>query len=100
MDIGYLVDPYIAMLRYEAFVFQDSMAQAAAGVQALTLVDFNPDHLGWSVGVGVSNFDSYIGSYNAAAAGVQYGWENIALNIKGWQTADSHMIGLGAVIGF
>ena len=81
--------------------YSSIVIEASAAIVALSNIDFNPDHLGWSVGVGLATIHSGYGNGNAYAIGTQYGFEYGALNIKGsYNTSSEYIIGSGFVIGF
>ena len=73
---------------------------------ALSSVELNPDHEGWSVGVGAS----LQGDTNAYAIGVMYGEEfkrskyikNMGINLKAYNAEgqDANGVGVGLTIGF
>ena len=81
---------------YNAYVLDTSAAMAA-----ISNVDFNPDHQGWSVGVGYAGIDSAYGRGNGYAVGGQYVYEQLAINVKGAQNAGGdYILGTGIVWGF
>ena len=81
--------------------YSSIVIESSAAIVALSNIDFNPDHKGWSVGVGVAAVHSGYGNGVAYAIGTQYSFEYGALNIKGsYNTSDEYIIGYGFVVGF
>ena len=81
--------------------YSSVVIEASAAIVALSNIDFNPDHKGWSVGVGLATIHSGYGNGNAYAIGTQYSFEYGALNIKGsYNTSNEYIIGSGFIIGF
>ena len=81
---------------YNAYVLDTSAAMAA-----ISNVDFNPDHQGFSIGAGYAGIKSEYGRGNGYAIGGQYAYEQIAINVKGARNGGGdYLLGTGIVIGF
>ena len=81
---------------YNAFVLD-----ASAGMVAISNIDFNPDHQGFSAGVGLATIHTGYGNGNAYALGMQYVHEDTAINIKGsYGEQGQYILGTGLVVGF
>ena len=83
----------------------DGLSQRAvdlgAGLGAIDGIDFNPDHEGFSIGLGYSEVASYNFSGKAAAFGAQYATDKVAFNMKAAvNNSDEYVVTTGIVIGF
>jgi len=73
-----------------------------AGNTALSSLELNPDHLGFSVAVGYANYSSI----DAGAVGIMYGHKvgetvNLGYNVKAYQAEGGvNGVGVGLTIGF
>ncbi len=77
------------------------VVDTSAAMIALSNIDFNPDHKGWSAGVGFATIHTGYGDGKAYALGTQYGFEYGALNIKGsYRQPGEYILGSGFVVGF
>jgi hypothetical protein len=67
-------------------------------MSSLSSVDFNPDHKGWSVGLGVSQASNA----SAGAIGVQYGFDgSLGVNVKAYDVeGGNNGVSVGIVKGF
>ena len=87
--------------RSEFSTYNQLVVETSAAMVATSNLDFNPDHTGLSVGVGVATVRSTYGEANAYAVGVQYAVDSIALNVKGsYGEYGQYFIGSGLVVGF
>ena len=74
--------------------FYEGVEEERVSMAALSSVELNPDHKGWSAGVGASTN----GGMYAGALGVMYGFDNdTGLNVKAYQAEGGYN---GASIGF
>ena len=76
------------------------VVDTSAAMIAVSNIDFFK-HEGWSGGFGVATIHTEYGNGNAYALGVQYGYKDIAINMKGsYKGSNEFIIGTGMVIGF
>lgn len=89
----------------------DMVSEIDAGAAAMAVIDFNPDHLGWSAGLGFGASDNDTHNNQAVGFGLQYGfgsdWNDNgytgAIAVKSSAQFDgsrNSTIGIGGVIGF
>ncbi len=87
--------------RSEFSAYNALVVETSAAMIATSNIDFNPDHIGLSVGVGASTVHSAYGDANAYAIGAQYAVDYVALNVKGsYGDSGNYFVGTGIVIGF
>lgn len=87
--------------RQEFSYYNALVVDTSAGMVAISNIDFNPDHMGWSVGAGLATIHTGYGNGNAYALGTQYAFEYGAMNIKGsYRQSGEYILGSGFVIGF
>ena len=76
----------------DAYKEQDRSAMAA-----ISSVELNPDHQGWSVGIGASSFAGTA----AGAIGVMYGQDNVGINVKAYDAEGGYNgASVGITFGF
>ena len=87
--------------RSEFSAYNALVVETSAAMIATNNIDFNPDHIGLSVGVGAATVHSTYGDANAYSFGLQYAVDYVALNVKGsYGESDMYFVGTGIVIGF
>ncbi len=79
----------------------NQLAVQDAGFTAMNTLELNPDHEGFSVGIGYANASRK----DAGAVGIMYGHKvgtlNLGYNVKAYQVEGGHNgVGVGATIGF
>ena len=81
--------------------YNELVLDTSSAMVAMSNIDFNPDHIGWSFGVGIATVHTNYGNGGAYALGTQYGFKYGALNIKGsYKSNKEYILGSGFVIGF
>lgn len=81
--------------------YNRKLLDTSASMVAISNIDFNPNHQGFSAGIGVATINSDYGNGIAYALGAQYAYENIAINVKGaYRENNNYIIGSGLVISF
>ncbi len=99
--INAIAQQEVDKFRAEFAEYNALVVDTSAAMIAMSNIDFNPDHKGWSAGVGLATVHSGYGNGNAYAIGTQYSFEYGALNIKGsYKQSNEYIIGTGFVIGF
>ena len=93
------IDSAVAQIQNETRQVQKETSDIGAGLIAISAIDFTKD-TGFSIGAGYGELSTYIGVSKAGAVGINYGYRNVSVNVKGWKTKEAHSIGVGAVIGF
>ena len=97
-DYDTIVYPYMEELRTEFISIHKETKYIASGLVAISSIDFTQAE-GFSIGAGYAELSTYLGSSKAGAVGINYGYENINLSVKGWKTSEAHAIGIGFTIG-
>ena len=99
--INAIAQQEVDKFRAEFADYNALVVDTSAAMIAMSNIDFNPDHKGWSAGVGLATIHSGYGNGSAYAIGTQYSFEYGALNIKGsYHQSNEYIIGTGFVIGF
>lgn len=81
--------------------YNQELLTTSAGLTAISNIDFNPNHQGLSVGIGLATTESTFGNGDAIAFGLQYGYKNVAVNVKGTTNGNNnYLLGTGIVISF
>jgi hypothetical protein len=80
--------------------YNQELLTTSAGLTAISNIDFNPNHQGLSAGIGLATTKSTFGNGDAVAFGIQYGHNNVAINVKGTTNGNSYLLGSGIVISF
>ena len=77
---------------------RDDFNKLRGAMSALSSVDFNPDHKGWSAGLGLSQASKA----SAGAIGVQYGFDgSLGVNVKAYNAeGGNNGMSVGIVKGF
>ena len=97
------VDDSFNTTNYNETIKENSLS---AALVALSSVELNPDHEGWSVGVG-AGYDDLTEQYGAAA-GVGYGFDRnstggyaVGANLKAYDCeGGNYGVGVGLTVGF
>lgn len=96
-----IIQGEFSKFRAEFEIYNSVVVDTSAAMVAMSNIDFNPDHRGFSLGVGFATLRSNYGNGNAYAVGAQYGFDYGALNIKSaYKGSNEYIIGSGFVIGF
>ena len=101
---------YINSVAQEQYNYSDSIINGgldiSAGNMAVSAIDFNPDHKGYSLGLGFGTGNTW-NSYRAyaGALGGQYAWSyretDVAVTVKSWIGKHrAYGVGFGGVVGF
>ncbi len=99
--INAIAQQEVDKFRAEFADYNALVVDTSAAMIAMSNIDFNPSHRGWSAGVGLATIQSGYGNGYAYALGGQYSFEYGALNIKGaYHQSNEYIIGSGFVIGF
>ena len=99
--INAIAQDEVDKFRSEFSAYNALVVETSAAMIATSNVDFNPDHIGFSAGVGIATIHTGYGDGNAYAVGVQYAVDSVALNIKGsYGESGKYFIGSGLVVGF
>jgi hypothetical protein len=77
---------------------KDDFNKLRGALSAVSSVDFNPDHQGWSVGLGVAQASST----SAGAIGIQYGFDgSLGVNVKAYDAeGGNNGMSIGITKGF
>lgn len=77
---------------------RDDLNGLRGSMGALSSVDFNPDHKGWSAGLGVSQASDK----SAGAVGIQYGFDgSLGVNVKAYDSeGGKNGVSIGITKGF
>ncbi len=99
--INAIAQEEVNKFRAEFADYNAVVVDTSAAMVAMSNIDFNPDHKGFSAGVGIATLHSNYGDGNAYAVGGMYGFDFGALNIKGaYKGSGEYIFGSGFVVGF
>ena len=95
------IDGAIANFNQDFSNYNAMALDTTAALAAMTNIDFNPSHKGFSAGVGMATIHTGYGNGNAYSLGVQYGFDLGAFNFKGaYKERGEYIFGTGLVLEF